>query len=41
MAAHPFTRSKEASAVVAIGYLRLDPQEWIGAVEKRRAALGR
>jgi hypothetical protein len=31
----------EASAAVAIGYLRLDPQEWIGAVEKRRAALGR
>jgi len=27
--------------VIANGYLRLDPQEWIRAVEKRRAALGR
>jgi hypothetical protein len=26
--------------VIANGYLRLDPQEWIRAVEKRRAALG-
>jgi hypothetical protein len=24
--------------VIANGYLRLDPQEWIRAVEKRRAA---
>jgi hypothetical protein len=30
----------EASGVIANGYLRLDPQEWIRAVEKRRAALG-
>ena len=30
-----------ASGVIADGYLRLDPQEWIRAVEKRRAALGR
>jgi hypothetical protein len=27
--------------VIANGYLRLDPQEWVRAVEKRRAALGR
>ena len=27
--------------VIANGYLRLDPQEWIRAVEKRNAALGR
>jgi hypothetical protein len=32
---------EEASGVIANGYLRLDPQEWIRAVEKRRAALGR
>jgi hypothetical protein len=32
---------EEASGVMANGYLRLDPQEWIRAVEKRRAALGR
>jgi hypothetical protein len=32
---------EEASGIVANGYLRLDPQEWIRAVEKRRAALGR
>jgi hypothetical protein len=32
---------KEASGVIANGYLRLDPQEWVRAVEKRRAALGR
>jgi hypothetical protein len=31
---------KEASVVIANGYLRLDPQEWVRAVEKRRAALG-
>jgi hypothetical protein len=29
---------EEASGVIANGYLRLDPQEWIRAVEKRRAA---
>jgi hypothetical protein len=27
--------------VIANGYLRLDPQEWVRAVEKRRAAVGR
>jgi hypothetical protein len=32
---------EEASGVIANGYLRLDQQEWIRAVEKRRAALGR
>ena len=32
---------EEASGVIANGYLRLDPQEWVRAVEKRRAALGR
>jgi hypothetical protein len=32
---------EEASGVIANGYLRLDPQEWIRAVEKRQAALGR
>jgi hypothetical protein len=32
---------EEASGVIANGYLRLDPREWIRAVEKRRAALGR
>jgi hypothetical protein len=26
--------------VIANGYLRLDPQEWVRAVEKRQAALG-
>jgi hypothetical protein len=31
---------EEASGVIANGYLRLDPQEWIRAVEKRRAAVG-
>jgi hypothetical protein len=31
---------EEAPGVIANGYLRLDPQEWIRAVEKRRAALG-
>ena len=31
----------EAGAVVANGYLRLDREEWIRVVEKRRAALGR
>jgi hypothetical protein len=30
-----------ASNVIANGYLRLDPQEWVRAAEKRRAALGR
>jgi hypothetical protein len=30
---------EEASGVIANGYLRLDPQEWIRAVEKRRATL--
>jgi hypothetical protein len=29
-----------SSGVIANGYLRLDPQEWIRAVEKRQAALG-
>jgi hypothetical protein len=29
----------EAGAVIANGYLRLDHQEWIRVVEKRRAAL--
>jgi hypothetical protein len=28
-------------SVIANGYLRLDPHEWIRAIEKRRAALGR
>jgi hypothetical protein len=32
---------EEASGVIANGYLRLDPQEWVRTVEKRRAALGR
>jgi hypothetical protein len=32
---------EEASGVIANGYLRLDPEEWVRAVEKRRAALGR
>jgi hypothetical protein len=32
---------EEAAVVIANGYLRLDPQQWIRAVEKRRAALGR
>jgi hypothetical protein len=32
---------EEASGVIANGYLRLDPQEWIKAVENRQAALGR
>jgi hypothetical protein len=32
---------EEASGVIANGYLRLDPQEWVRAVEKRRAALGK
>jgi hypothetical protein len=27
--------------VIANGYLRLDPEDWIRSVEKRRAALGR
>ena len=31
---------EEASGVIANGFLRLDPQEWIRAVEKRQAALG-
>jgi hypothetical protein len=26
--------------LIANGYLRLDPKEWMRAVEKRRAALG-
>ena len=34
-------RLEEASGVIANGYLRLEPQEWIRADEKRRAALGR
>jgi len=29
-----------ASNVIASAYLRLDPEEWIRATEKRRAALG-
>jgi hypothetical protein len=32
---------EEASGVIANGYLQLDPQKWVRAVEKRRAALGR
>ena len=32
---------EEASGVIADGYLRRDPEEWVRAVEKRRAALGR
>ena len=44
-AAHLIEQAKatleEASGVMANCYLRLDPQEWIRAVEKRRAALGR
>jgi hypothetical protein len=32
---------EEAAGVIANGYLRLDHQGWIRAVEKRRAALGR
>jgi hypothetical protein len=32
---------EEASGVIANGCLRLDPQEWIRAVEKGRAALSR
>ena len=31
---------EDASGVIANGSLRLDPQEWVTAVEKRRAALG-
>ena len=31
----------EAGSVIANGYLRLDHDEWIRVVEKRRAALGR
>jgi hypothetical protein len=31
---------EEASGVIANGFLRLDREEWIRAVEKRRAALG-
>ena len=30
---------EEAGAVIGNGYLRLDPEEWIRAVEKRSAAL--
>ena len=30
----------EAGAVIANGYLRLDRDEWVRVVEKRRAALG-
>jgi hypothetical protein len=30
---------REAEAVIANGYLRLDHQEWIRVVEKRSAAL--
>jgi hypothetical protein len=29
----------EGSAVIANGYIRLDHQEWIRVVDKRRAAL--
>jgi hypothetical protein len=32
--------AEEASGVIANGYLRLDREEWVRAVEKRRAALG-
>jgi hypothetical protein len=32
---------EEASGVIVNGYLRLDRDEWISAVEKRQAALGR
>jgi len=31
---------EEACGVIANGYLRLDRDEWVRAVEKRRAALG-
>jgi hypothetical protein len=31
---------EEAPGLIANGDLRLDPQEWIRAVGKRRAALG-
>jgi hypothetical protein len=31
---------EEASGVIAHGYLRLDREEWIGAVEQRHAPLG-
>jgi hypothetical protein len=31
----------EASGVIANGYLKLDPEDWIRSVEKRCAALGR
>ena len=31
---------EEAASLIANGYLRLDPQEWIRVVEKRQAALG-
>ena len=30
---------QEAGSVIANGYLRLDPEEWISVVEKRSAAL--
>jgi hypothetical protein len=32
---------EEAYRVIVDGYLRLDPQEWVRAIEKRRAALCR
>jgi hypothetical protein len=32
---------EEASGVIANGYLWLYPHDWVRAVEKRRAALGR
>ena len=32
---------QEAGAVIANGYLRLDRDEWVRVVEKRRAALSR
>jgi hypothetical protein len=31
---------EEGSNVIANGYLRLDREEWVRAIEKRRAALG-
>jgi hypothetical protein len=36
-----FPTLENASGVIANGYLRLDPQEWMRAVEKRRTAFGR
>src|SRR5262245_14963651 len=40
LAAETEATLEAASNVLANGYLRLDPQEWVRAVEKRRSALG-